>query len=97
MDIEGGDNLPKLFISPIEKIMDEFNSSVKELRGLFKIPKTNIQTGSLHQQICNTTKRQFEEILNWIHRTNGKYRKLQFPKTIEGMTSVNMMKKVLTF
>ena len=48
MEIEGFDNLPKLFSSQTEKMMDEFDGSIKELRGLFKIPKTNIQTGSLH-------------------------------------------------
>ena len=57
MEIEEVENLPKLFISPTEKMMDEFTGSVKELRGLFKIPKSNIPTGSLHQQICNTAKR----------------------------------------
>ena len=46
MEIEGFENLPKLFVSQTEKMMDKFNGSVKELRGLFKIPKTNIQTGS---------------------------------------------------
>ena len=56
MDIEEAENLPKLFISPTEKMMDEFTGSVKELRGLFKIPKSNNPTGSLHQQICNTAK-----------------------------------------
>ena len=61
MKIEEVKNLPKLFISPTERMMDEFTGSVKELRGLFKIPKSNTPTGSLHQQICNTAKRQFEE------------------------------------
>ena len=61
MEIEGCENLPKLFISPTEKMMDEYTGSVKELRGLFKIPKTNTQTGSLHQQICNTAKKHFED------------------------------------
>ena len=60
MEIEGSENIQKLFISPVEKFMDEFTGSVKELRGLFKIPKINIQTGNLHQQICNTAMRQFE-------------------------------------
>ena len=114
MEIEGSENIQKLFISPVEKFVDEFTGSVKELRCLFKIPRTNTQTGNLHQQICNTAKRQFEEtngdcclfgldftkdeqILNWIHRTNGKYRKLQFPKTIEGMMAINSMKKSFNF
>ena len=64
MEIEGFESLPKLFISQTEKMMDEFTGSVKELRGLFKISKSNIQTGSLHQEICNTAKKQFE-------KTNG--------------------------
>ena len=94
--------------------MDEYTGSVKELRGLFKISKTNIQTGSLHQQICNTAQKQFgetngdcslfgldftkdEHITNWIHRANGTYKKVQFPKTLEGMLSVNSMKKSFNF
>ena len=114
MEIEGFENLPKLFISQTEKMMDEYTGSVKELRGLFKIPKTNNPTGNLHQQICNTAKKQFDEtngdcslygldfnadeqISNWIHRANGKYRKLQFPKTIEGMMNINRMKKSFNF
>ena len=32
------------------------------------------------------------QITNWIHRTQGKYRKLQFSKTIEGMLNINNMK-----
>ena len=51
MDIDGFENLPKLFIKPTEKLMDEFTGSVKSCRGLFKIPKTNVPTGNLHQQI----------------------------------------------
>ena len=95
-------------------MMDKFNGSVKELRGLFKIPKTNIQTESLHQQICNTAKKQFdktngdcslygldykkdEQITNWINRTSGEYRKMQFPKTIKGMLKVNALKKSFNF
>ena len=39
MEIEGSVNIQKLFISPVEKFTDEFTGSVKELRGLFKIPK----------------------------------------------------------
>ena len=61
MEIECGENILKLFISPTEKFMDEFTGSVKELRGLFKIPKTNTPAGSLHQQNCNTSMRQFED------------------------------------
>ena len=69
---------------------------------------------NLHQQICNTAQKQFEEtnencslfgldftkdeqITNWIHRANGSYKKVQFPKTIEGMLSVNLMKKSFNF
>ena len=64
MDIqcaEGFENLPKLFISQTEKFMDDYTGAVKELRGLFKIPKANSQVGNLHQQICNTAQKQFEE------------------------------------
>ena len=56
MDIEGFEDLPKLFISPIEKLMDEF-------KGLFKIPRENtslVSANTLHQQICITSKDQFE-------------------------------------
>ena len=94
--------------------MDEFTGSVKEFKGLFKKPKTNIPVGSLHQQICNTSKNQFdlanghcnlygldcamdEQITNWRQRKSGIYRKLQFPKTIEGMMNVNAMKKSFNF
>ena len=94
MEIEGFENFPKLFVLQTEKMVDEFTGSVKELRGLFKIPKSNNPNGSLHQQICNTAKKQFDEtngdcslyftkdeqITNWIHRTKGRYRKLKFPK-----------------
>ena len=107
MEIKGFENLPKLFDSQTEK-MDEFAGSVEELRGLFKIPESNVPTGSLHEQICNTAKKQFdktnrdcslygldftkdEQITNWI------YRKLLFPKTIEGILNINTMKKSFTF
>ena len=39
MEIEGSEDLPMVFISPIEKLMDEFKGSVKDFGGLFKIPK----------------------------------------------------------
>ena len=39
MEVDGFKDLPKLFISPIEKLMDEFKGLVKEFRGLFKVPK----------------------------------------------------------
>ena len=42
MEIEGFESLPKLFVSQTEKMMDEFTSSVKELRGLIKILKSYI-------------------------------------------------------
>ena len=60
VEIEEVENLPKLFISPIEKLIDKFHGSVKELKALFKIPKTNIPIGNLHRQICNTLKSQFD-------------------------------------
>ena len=43
--------------------MDEFKGSVKDFRGLFKIPKENtalVPVNTLHQQICLTAKDQFE-------------------------------------
>ena len=51
MEIEEVRNLLKLFISPIEKLMDKFNGSVKEFEALFKVPKTNTPIGNLHQHI----------------------------------------------
>ena len=47
-------------MSPAEKFMMEFDGSSKDLRGMFKIPQENRIVGSLHQQICNTSKNQFE-------------------------------------
>ena len=38
MEIEEVENLPKLFISPIEKLIDKF-----------KAPKNKLPLGSLHQ------------------------------------------------
>ena len=40
--------------------MNELYGSVKDLQGLFKVPKANVSTGNLHQQIYNTAKDQFE-------------------------------------
>ena len=63
MDIEGFEDLQKLFISPIAKLMDEFKGSVKEFRGLFKVPRENVSlvlANTLHQQICIMSKDQFE-------------------------------------
>ena len=60
MEIEEFKGLPKLFITPIEILLDEFTGSVKEFKGLFKIPKTNVPAGSSHQHICNTSKNQFD-------------------------------------
>ena len=56
MEIEGLENFPKLFRPQPEKKMVEFNGSVKELRGSFKITKTNIQPRSLNRQICKIAK-----------------------------------------
>ena len=41
MEVEGFEDLPKLFISPIEQLMDEFKGLGKEFPGLFKIPREN--------------------------------------------------------
>ena len=47
-------------MSPAEKFMTEFDGSSKDLRGVFKIPQENRIVGTLHQQICNTSKNQYE-------------------------------------
>ena len=60
METDGFGNPPKLFTTPFEKFMDEFEGSVKALRRLFTIPKANAPTGNLYQKICNTAKIQFE-------------------------------------
>ena len=63
MEVDGFEDLPRLFISPIEKLMDEFKGLVKEFRGLFKVPKENIalvSLNTLHQQICITSRDYFE-------------------------------------
>ena len=57
MDVVDTEDLPRLFISPAEKFMDEFNGSSKDLRGLFKIPTENKFEVNLHQQVCNTSKK----------------------------------------
>ena len=44
LEIEGFENLPKLFILTTEKRMDEYIGSVKESNGLFKIPKPILNT-----------------------------------------------------
>ena len=38
----------------------EFDGRRKDLSGLFKIPQENRIVGTLHQQICNTSKNQYE-------------------------------------
>ena len=44
MDVGDIEDLPKLFISPAEKFMDEFDGNSKDLKGLFKIPtETNLR------------------------------------------------------
>ena len=65
MEIEGIEDLPVLFISAVENLMDEFEGLVKDFRGLFKIPslrenKKLVSAKTLHQQICVTAKDQFE-------------------------------------
>ena len=52
-------NSLKIYMSPAEKFMMEFDGSSKDLKGLFRTPKEFLATGSLHQQICNTSKNQF--------------------------------------
>ena len=60
MDVGDIEDLPKLFISPAEKFMDEFDGNSKDLKGLFKIPTENNFEVNLHQQVCNTSKNQYE-------------------------------------
>ena len=38
MEIKGLENIPKLFISPIEKMMDEFKGSMKQIHFINKFP-----------------------------------------------------------
>ena len=60
MEVGEIEDLPKLFISPAEKFMDEFNGNSKDLKGLFKIPVENKYEVNLHQQVWNTSKNQFD-------------------------------------
>ena len=60
METEESENLKILCLSPAESFLMDFDGSSKDLRGLFKIPKENKIVGSLHQQICNTSKNQYE-------------------------------------
>ena len=60
MEVGDIEDLPKLFISPAEKFMDEFKSNSKDLKGLFKIPVENKFEINLHQQVCNTSKNQYD-------------------------------------
>ena len=60
MEIEDSEMLPKICISPIEKFMDEFEGSGRDLRGLFTIPKVNNFEGNIHQQVCNSSKNQYD-------------------------------------
>ena len=41
----------------LAKEKEQKTSATTTLRGSFTIPKSNVQTGSLHQQICNTAKK----------------------------------------
>ena len=60
MDVGEIEDLPKLFILPAKKFMDEFDGNTKELKGFFEIPTETNFEANLHQQICNTAKNQFE-------------------------------------
>ena len=33
--------------------MDEYTGSIKDLRGLFRVPRENQFEGNSHQQVCN--------------------------------------------
>ena len=52
MEIVVFEDLPKLFVSPIEKSMDGFRGTIKDLRGLFKVPRENTQIGNFHFPLC---------------------------------------------
>ena len=60
METEVFENLQTLCVPPAKKFMMNFDSSSKDLSGLFKIPEENKIVGSIHQQICNTSKNQYE-------------------------------------
>ena len=60
METEECEFLEDLYMSPAEKFMKEFDGSSKDLRGLFRTPKEFLGFGSLHQQICNTAKNQYD-------------------------------------
>ena len=53
MEIEELEGLLKLFITPIERLLDECTGSVKEFKGVNKILKTNVPVGGLHQQFVS--------------------------------------------
>ena len=111
MEIKGFESLPKLFVSQTE-MMDEFTGSVKEFESYSMSLNVIIQLeacinkfatllkNSLTNKDCSLYGLDFtkdEQITNGIHRTNENYRKLQFPKTIQGMLISNRMKKSFNF
>ena len=84
MEIEGFENLPKLFILPTEKMMDEYTGSVKELRGLFKIPKNQYSNWKLALTNMQHRKETIRKVSNWIHRTDVSYKNCNSQKLLKG-------------
>ena len=60
METEECEFLQNLYMPPAEKFMMEFDGSSKDVRGLFRTQKEFLGVGSLHQQICNTSKNQYD-------------------------------------
>ena len=53
--------LRDLFVDPVERFMDEFVGTAKDLRGLFKIHTSTTVDSNLQQIICSTAKEWFEK------------------------------------
>ena len=53
--------LRDLYVDPVERFMDEFVGTAKDLRGLFKIHTSTEVDSNLQQIICSTAKEWFEK------------------------------------
>ena len=53
--------LRDLYVDPVERFMDEFVGTAKDLRGLFKIHTSTAVDSNLQQIICSTAKEWFEK------------------------------------
>ena len=53
--------LRDLYVDPVEKFMDEFVGTAKDLRGFFKIHTSTAVDSNLQQIICSTAKEWFEK------------------------------------